>query len=90
MGKLLRVGRAMMSILLALPSVLLLVSSATASANTLVPIHATEVPTMAGNYDIHSCSGAFDLGGGPYTDQDVWHFTLPGSATAANSGKQPW
>ncbi|MDQ7909867.1 LPXTG cell wall anchor domain-containing protein [Phytohabitans sp. ZYX-F-186] len=56
-----------------------LVTAAPARAETTVGINPGNVPTTADGHGTHEC----DLGGGPYADQDVWVFVLPGNGDTA-------
>jgi LPXTG-motif cell wall-anchored protein len=44
-------------------------------ANATVDINSGNVPTTASGHADHECN----LGGGPFTDRDVWVFVLPGN-----------
>jgi hypothetical protein len=46
--------------------------------NITININQGNVSTTAAAYSGHECSD--NLGGGPYADQDVWVFNLPGSS----------
>lgn len=66
---------------LAAAGALALVTSQRAWAIGTVDIDPGAVPTTASGFGSHDCAG--DEGGGPYPDQDVWVFTLPGDHDAA-------
>src|SRR3954471_11003623 len=60
----------------ALVGVTLLASPSLAQADSSITINGGNVPTTASDYD-HECSA--NQGGGPYANQDVWVFVLPGN-----------
>lgn len=51
-----------------------LATASPAWADTPVDVNPGNVPTTAEDHGDHGC----DFGGGPYADQDVWVFVLPG------------
>lgn len=64
--------------LAAVAGAVVVVGLATASpawADTTVDINPGNVPTTAEGHGDHGC----DFGGGPFPDQDVWVFVLPGN-----------
>ncbi|MCW3842746.1 DUF11 domain-containing protein [Micromonospora yasonensis] len=63
-----------------LAGALLLVSGSPALAVSTISINPGNVPTTAAGFDDHECDA--DLGGGPFTNQDVWVFVLPDRATS--------
>lgn len=60
--------------LVAAAAVVALAAGSPAWADTTININPGNVPTTAAGFDGHSC----DQGGGPFADQDVWVFVLPG------------
>lgn len=46
-------------------------------ANSTISINPGNVPTTAAGFDTHECDANF--GGGPFPNQDVWVFVLPGN-----------
>jgi hypothetical protein len=58
-------------------AVVALVVASQAWANSTININPGNVPTTAAGFPTHICSA--NQGGGPYPDQDVWVFVLPGN-----------